>query len=61
MSFLQLLLTVKHSEDLMSETKAKELTLCNEALSQLLVICLSLSFLHIYIESVHCTFTTFSN
>ena len=45
----------------MSETRARELTLCNEALSQLLIICLSLSFLHIYIKGVHCTFTTFNN
>jgi len=46
---------------IISETKARESTLCNEALSQLSVICLSLSFLHIYIEGVHCTFTTFNN
>jgi len=45
----------------MSETKAKESILCNEALFQLSVICLSLSFSHIYIEDVNCTFTTFSN
>ena len=45
----------------MSKTKAKESILCNETLSQLSVICLSLSFLHIYIEGVHHTFTTFNN
>ncbi len=45
----------------MSKTKAKESILCNETLSQLPVICLSLSFLHIYIEDVCHTFTTFSN
>jgi len=45
----------------MLKTKVKESTLCNEALSQLSVIYLSLSFLHIYIEGVHCTFTTFNN
>ena len=45
----------------MSEIKTKELTLYNKALFQLSVICLSLSFLHIYIEDVHHTFTTFSN
>jgi len=44
----------------MSEIKTKELTLYNKALSQLSVICLSLSFLHIYIEDVHNTFTTFN-
>ena len=47
--------------NLLSETRAKELTLYNEALLQLLIICFSLSFLHIYIEGVCYTFTTFSN
>ncbi len=44
-----------------SETRARESTLYNEALFQLSIIHLSSSFLHIYIEDVHCTFTTFSN
>ena len=48
-------------KDRVLETKAKELTLCNEALPQLPVIHLSLSFSHIYIKGVHHTFTTFSN
>ncbi len=53
--------TADIKKKVMSETKAKESTLCNEALSQLSVTHLSLSFSHIYIEGVHCTFTTFSN
>ena len=45
----------------MLKTKARESSLCNEALPQLLIIYLSFSFLHIYIKGVCCTFTTFSN
>ena len=45
----------------MLETRARESTLCNKTLFQLLIIYLSFSFLHIYIKVVHYTFTTFNN